>query len=253
MNQFSNKTYSFLKVLRDSEKRRFLVMRTVGNFFVLFAIVGVFITFAPVIGSELGYRYEKFRGIEYEIVGTEIVRSYSENTSAPLAKLLIGDRPKRERIKAASTDFGIVIPKIGANAKIVADVNAGNEKEYQKALLKGVAHAAGTALPGGQAQSNKKIYLFAHSTDNWWNVNRYNAVFFLLKELKRGDEIDIFYKGRRYVYRAVETKIVEAEELSYLVEPSSEEVLVLQTCWPPGTTLKRLIVIAKPVSQLSER
>jgi hypothetical protein len=40
----------------------------------------------------------------------------------------------------------------------------------------GVAHAKGTVFP-----HKGNIYLFAHSTDNWWNVGRYNAVFYLLK------------------------------------------------------------------------
>jgi len=40
-------------------------------------------------------------------------------------------------------------------------------------LQKGIAHAQGSVFPGMQGN----IYLFAHSTDNWWNVGRYNAVF----------------------------------------------------------------------------
>lgn len=250
---------NIIKVLQDSEKRRFLVMRTFGNFLILMAVVGAILTFAPVFLSQVRYQYQKLTGVEYEIVGAEIVRTYKESDGSPLNRLLNKQRKRKERITAASTDFGIVIPKIGANAKIVAEVDPSIEKIYQRALMEGVAHASGTNYPGsselvkGQGQTNKKIYLFAHSTDNWWNINRYNAVFFLLKELEAGDEIDIFYEGRRYVYQTVETKIVEADEVGYLVEPSSEEILVLQTCWPPGTTLKRLLVIAKPLSTLSRR
>lgn len=236
-------------------------MRTAGNFLVLFALFGVAATFGPLITSEARYRYEQALGVEYEVVGTEIVRRYKEEKGNPLAKFLVGDRSRQEKIEPASTGFGIVIPKIGANAKIVPEVDASNEREYQKALMQGVAHAAGTNYPGGQSPvrarlgaagsreeiSNRKIYLFAHSTDNWWNVNRYNAVFFLLKELEIGDEIDLFYNSRRYVYKTTEKLIVEADEVEYLVEPSTEETLILQTCWPPGTTLKRLLIIARPV------
>ena len=240
----------FMQIIGHEEKRKFLIMRTVGNFLVLFALYGVVATFAPIAIAQIGYYYRSYTGVEYRVEGDLIVRSYEENASNPIAKLLSNAQPSEQRVSPASTDFGIVIPKIGANSNVVANVDAGNEKEYQDALQIGVAHAAGTAFPGTK-EGNRKIYLFAHSTDNWWNINRYNAVFFLLKELEPGDEIDIFYNNRRYVYETVETRTVEADEVQYLVEPSEDdEVLILQTCWPPGTTLKRLLVIAKPIANL---
>jgi len=249
MNSLTRYKRDILQTIGHSEKRRFLIMRTVGNFLVLFALYGVIATFAPITLAQIGYYYRSYTGVEYRVENDLIIRSYDENTSNPIAKLLNEAQPTEQRLNPASTDFGIVIPKIGANSNVVANVPAWDEKAYQDALQIGVAHAAGTALPGVK-EGNRKTYLFAHSTDNWWNINRYNAVFFLLKELKVGDEIDIFYNGRRYVYETVETKVVEADEVAYLVEPSDEEILVLQTCWPPGTTLKRLLVIAKPIANL---
>ena len=42
-------------------------------------------------------------------------------------------------------------------------------------------------------------------------------------------------------------EIIDPDEVSLLTQAQeSGEQLVLQTCWPPGTTWKRLIVIAKP-------
>ena len=64
--------------------------------------------------------------------------------------------------------FSVVIPKIGANEKIVANVDPDNEKEYLDVLLHNIAHAKGTAFPG----VNGTTYLFAHSTDDFWNVGR---------------------------------------------------------------------------------
>jgi len=139
------------------------------------------------------------------------------------------------------TDYGIVIPKIGANAKIIANVNSATESDYLKALQQGVAHAAGTAYPGESGH----IFLFAHSTDYIWNVGSYNAVFYLLYKLELGDEIDLFYQGQRYVYRVTDKTIVNPSEVEYLTRKTNEELLTLQTCWPPGTTLQRLLVFAK--------
>lgn len=246
--KISNLKKKILQIIGHREKRKFLAMRTIGNFLVLFALYAVIATFVPIINAQVMYYYGTLIGVKYRVENDLIVRSYEENTSSPVTRLLSENRPATQRVSPASTDFGIVIPKIGANSNIVPNVDAGDEKKYQNALQFGVAHAEGTAFPGAK-KGNRKIYLFAHSTDNWWNVNRYNAIFFLLKELVPGDEIDIFYNGRRFVYKAVEIKIVEANDVGFLVEPSDEEILVLQTCWPPGTTLKRLLVIAKPISE----
>lgn len=245
--KISNLKKEILQVIGHREKRKFLAMRTIGNFLVLFALYAIIATFIPIINAQVIYYYRTLTGVKYRVENDLIVRSYEENASNPVTRLLSEDRPATQRVSPASTDFGIVIPKIGANSNVVANVDAGDEKAYQDALQIGVAHARGTAFPGAK-EGNRKTYLFAHSTDNWWNINRYNAVFFLLKELNPGDEIDIFYNGRRFVYKAVEIKIVESDDIGYLVEPSDEEVLVLQTCWPPGTTLKRLLVIAKPIA-----
>ena len=130
-----------------------------------------------------------------------------------------------------------------ANSRVIANVDPSNESIYLDALNKGVAHAAGTAYPGERGH----IFLFAHSTDYFWNIQSYNAIFYLLYKLEKGDEINVFYKGQRYVYEMDSSKIVDPSEVDYLTRKTSDESLTLQTCWPPGTTLKRLLVFAKPV------
>lgn len=144
------------------------------------------------------------------------------------------------------TDFSIVIPKIAAAAWVVPNVNSANEEEYLAALKLGVSHALGTAFPGNKGT----IYLFAHSTNILTNVSKYNAIFYQLKDLEAGDKVIIFYTGKEFIYQVTDKQIVGAKDISWLTDPPAgggEEKLVLQTCWPPGTSLKRLIVIAKPV------
>ena len=136
-------------------------------------------------------------------------------------------------------------PAIGANAKIVANVNSADSTDYLAALKKGVAHAAGSAYPG----ENGHIFLFAHSTDYFWNVGNYNAVFYLLYKVKQNDEVNLFYKDRRYTYKVTGSKIVDPSEVEYLTRKSPDELVTLQTCWPPGTTLKRLLIFAKRVAE----
>jgi LPXTG-site transpeptidase (sortase) family protein len=74
---------------------------------------------------------------------------------------------------------------------------------------------------------------------------RYNAVFFLLYRLTSGDTVEVVYKNRLYQYRVERREILEASDLRYLTRQEGEEQLVLSTCYPPGTTWKRLAVVAK--------
>ena len=142
-------------------------------------------------------------------------------------------------------NFSIVIPKIGANAKILPNINASDENIYLNALNKGVAHTLGTAFPG----EGGHIFLFAHSTDYFWNIGTYNAIFYLLYKLEKNDEVDIFYQGQRYVYRVIGREIVDPSQVQYLTRKTNREFLTLQTCWPPGTTLKRLLIFAVRVAE----
>lgn len=143
----------------------------------------------------------------------------------------------------ATGDYMIYVPKIEAKAPVIAQVNAGDPKDYFNALKKGVAEAAGLSVPGRRGTT----YLFAHSTDNPLNFSRYNAIFYLLDKLEVGDRIEVYFKGNYYHY-AVDTKeILEASDLRYLSPQYQKEILILQTCYPPGTTKKRLVVIAKRI------
>jgi sortase A len=139
--------------------------------------------------------------------------------------------------------FSILIPKIGASAKIAANVDPTNEKEFKTVLEHSIAHAKGTVFPGIPGNT----YLFAHSTDNFWNVGRYNAVFYLLKDLELGDEVIVFFENKRFNYTVTNKYITDPSEVSLLVNSrGKEEQLILQTCWPPGTTWKRLFIVAQP-------
>ena len=135
---------------------------------------------------------------------------------------------------------GIVIPKIRANASVVWEVDPYNEKIYQWALTKGVAHAKGSVYPGEIGT----VFIFSHSSQDFLTANRYNSVFYLLTKLKKGDEIYLFYKGKPFVYTVTGHVIVKPDAVSLLTKKTSQKELTLMTCWPPGTTLERYIVTA---------
>ena len=146
-------------------------------------------------------------------------------------------------IKPVDEDFGIVIPKINVNAAIVQDVDPYSSFEYQRQLAKGVAHAAGTALP----DEERSMFLFAHASGDILMARRYNSVFYLLNKLEAGDQLLIYYRGAPYHYQVSASKEVAADAVSYL-ENNDESDLILMTCTPPGTTWRRLLVFADKIS-----
>lgn len=148
-----------------------------------------------------------------------------------------------EILNPIDADFSLVIPKIRLNSPIVAKVSVDDEKNYESALKKGVAHAQGSFLPG----ENGSIYLFGHSSYFLWDWKNSKPVFYLLKDLDPGDEINIVYQQKRFVYKVSDKKTISDDDLSVLRPETGEEKLILQTCWPPGTAWKNLVVIASRV------
>ncbi len=224
------------------EKVKFVALHSVGNFMILFALYGVGMTFGPAIYQEILFRIEVARGVTYSAATPTQLLTQQEPVDSGFGNFFVTSQHRV--LFPVNTDFAIVIPKIGANAAVVPNVDSSNEQEYLAALKKGVAHAKGSVFPGMMGTT----YIFAHSTDNFWDVGRYNAVFYLLKDLNIGDSIVIYFGGKRYDYAVDSSLIVDPSEVSYLVNAQkTSEQLVLQTCWPPGTTFKRLLVVAKRV------
>jgi LPXTG-site transpeptidase (sortase) family protein len=140
-------------------------------------------------------------------------------------------------------EYSIFIPKIEAVSRVVANVNAGNAKEYSAALKKGVAEAFGLSHPGEKGTT----YLFAHSVGSRVDYARFNAVFYLLDKVVDGDTVEIVYQGKLFRYEVVGKEILAANDTRYLVPQSLSEKLILQTCYPPGTSWKRLVVLGRRI------
>ena len=90
------------------------------------------------------------------------------------------------------------------------------------------------------------VYIFGHSTNYPWFVKDLNALFFKLETLTTGDKIEIEYNSKLFNYYVVQKKVVKATEVEVIKENVDKDILVLQTCYPPGTFWKRLLIFAKP-------
>jgi LPXTG-site transpeptidase (sortase) family protein len=149
--------------------------------------------------------------------------------------------PPKERNLPVMQENYAKIPVLNIDAPITwrvnnvpADVTAGLEK--------GLIHINGTALPGEKGN----IYITGHSSNYIWAKGNYNSVFATLDQLIVGDLIYVKFNGETYVYKVSGQKVVVPTDLS-VFNQSDQSKLTLVTCWPIGTSLKRLVVEAKQI------
>lgn len=130
-------------------------------------------------------------------------------------------------------EFYLSIAKLKIDkAKVLVD-----SLEFKKNL----SHFPKTALPGEVGNA----FITGHSVlPRFADPKNYNAIFTKLPELVIGDKIDVEVEGKNYQYIVQYTKVVNPKDLSVL-SPISEngKNLTLMTCVPPGTSIKRLVVI----------
>lgn len=207
---------------KKTQKSRYNIPKLLlflGYSFVILGVTLIALIYYPVIVVDLNYRFSNLSSTLYSPVEVST---------------------QKQSLVPVDTGFGIVIPKIGASARIIPNVDPTSSLIYQNALSRGVAHALGTSFPGEPGN----VFLFSHSSADFYLASRYNSVFYLINKLVEGDEIDIYYKNELYKYNVTGKKIVGSRDSTYLYGKSTQNKLTLMTCWPPGTTLKRLIVEA---------
>lgn len=191
----------------------------------------VIVTFGPVALVEA--KFQTRRGLEAAFGTSSLAQIFIPNFEGMFD--LRGLSEYRE--------YGIVIPKLYLDEPVVFNVDPNDKQAYTEALKLGIAHASATSFPdtGGLG------YYFAHSSQPDLR-NQYNAIFYLLGKLEPKDEVFIWHEGERYEYSVTEKLITRPGDVSFLYDNSyPNESIVLQTCWPPGTTTQRMLVFAERV------
>lgn len=198
-------------------------LRKGGSVLILVAVLGVGWIYTPLLTAEVNYQMGK---IKFPIFDQSKI--FKEQKPLPRITWEVPDK-----------EYSIFIPKISAKSRVIEDVDVANAGAYLAALKLGVAEAAGLAHPGQIGTT----YLFAHSTDSPVNFARYNAVFYLLDKLTNGDKVEISYRDKIFKYRVIRLEVLGSNDTRYLVPQKEREQLILQTCYPPGTSWKRLVVV----------
>ncbi len=228
-----------------------------GICLILIGLGGALAFVAPYINIEANYQMDSFK----QALNKKITNFKQSVTSLfQVPKLTFGTvtptptpspspelnplvAPDGTKITPINNDFSLVIPKIGVNAPIIAGVSPTQTTGYNAALKQGVAHSVTSFYPN----EDGTVYLFSHSTNYEWFVKDLNAVFYLVKNLEPGDYVVVMYLGDRYTYKIREKKVVSAKEVAYLAPHAGSRNLILQTCWPPGSTWQRLLIFADQI------
>lgn len=237
-------TYSIYKTKKTGQTGSLTDWKTIGLCIIALALGGMIRPILPTAQAELSYQIPKMQRTVMSFITTKMNELKPLPKSAPVIFNPLIDSAGNAIIPADG-NFSIIVPKIGINAAVIPSVDPSNSEAYHEALLKGVAHASTSFLPNEQGV----VYLFSHSTNYDWYVKDLNAVFYLLKNLTQGDLIVLVYNGSRYTYKLTEKRIVKPSDISYISPISGKRMLILQTCWPPGSTTERMLVFADLVDE----
>lgn len=132
------------------------------------------------------------------------------------------------------------IPKIGVTAPVIVAENS-DQNYFDKELDRGVVIFPNSVLPGGVGQT---IVLGHSAPSNWPKIN-YDGVFSRITELKDGDEIVLYFNNEKYSYFVNDKIFLEKGEEIPNNETSSDNTLLLISCWPPGKNIQRIIIKSK--------
>jgi len=146
-----------------------------------------------------------------------------------------------ETNKPVFEDNKIYIPEVYIDAPIIWNVN-NIENETDNKLEEGTIHLAGTALPGQQGN----VFVTGHSSNYIWSPGSYKDVFSLLDKLVIGDFAYVNYQNKTFIYQIEEIKVVKPTDLTVLNQ-EGEGRLTLVTCTPVGTSINRLVLVAKQI------
>lgn len=138
----------------------------------------------------------------------------------------------------------VIIPKINLEVPVVYDLGTNEEHAIQKGLEGGVVYYSGTAIPG----ETGNVAIVGHSSNNILNKGKYKFAFVLLNRLAIDDIFYLQKDGVRYTYKIYENRVVEANDVSVLHTQSKPNTATLITCDPPGTSIRRRVVVGEQIS-----
>lgn len=143
-----------------------------------------------------------------------------------------------------SSDPKLIIPKLNVDVPLNFGVELSG---VMAAMNNGVVHYrinGASAYPGEIGN----FVVMGHSAGDVYSSNQYKFIFSGLERLEEGDIMYVHYNSVRYTYKMVGREIILPTEVSKLVLTTDKPMMTLVTCWPLGTSQKRLLVYAEQIS-----
>lgn len=136
----------------------------------------------------------------------------------------------------------IEIPKLNVAAPIIWTTDT---KNFDSDLKLGLVHYPGTAIPGNIGTS----YISGHSSNYSWVKSNYKDILVHLDKLSVNDTFTVTVT----LHGGAKTKLHYVVKSSQEFQPTDQaqfantakSVVALSTCWPPGTTARRLVVFGE--------
>jgi len=139
----------------------------------------------------------------------------------------------------------VIIPKINVEIPVDYNQTTTEESAIENALENGIVHYPSTVKPGETGNAA----FFGHSSNNIFNKGKYKFAFVLLHTLVEGDTFYLTYNGKVYVYKVISRQVVDPSNVGVLGPvPGKAATATLITCDPPGTSLRRLVVVGEQIS-----
>ncbi len=139
----------------------------------------------------------------------------------------------------------VIIPKINVEIPVNYSESSTVEANIENDLESGIVHYPGTVVPG----ENGNAAFFGHSSNNILNPGKYKFAFVLLHTMVPGDTFYLTYSGKVFVYKVISKTVVDPSDVGVLGPvPGQTATATLITCDPPGTSLKRLILVGQQIS-----
>jgi len=215
-------------------------MRNISKFIRIFFFFSLFILIVVNWNWVKGiFDYKTIYSEVYNSLKWKITQEKGKDLAIKVPEVELSE-PKYEPKQTEKPD-SVEIPKIGITAPLVLIESAAN-KDITAALKKGVVHYSQSVLLGEEGQT----VILGHSAPSGWPKINYDWVFSRLNELVPGDEVIINYQNREYRYLMTKKYFLKpGQDIPGGDLTNSENMLILISCWPPGTNIKRIAVEAQ--------
>ena len=131
------------------------------------------------------------------------------------------------------TGFYLRVDKVNLFKRIIKDVDPFHLEVYKQSWNYGVSHGKGTSYPDKIGIT----YLFSHATGNKGDALNQNAWFSNLDQLVIGDQVIIYYEGKKYFYEVSQIRAVAPTAGGFYTGASAVAMTRLQYCGPPTGSL----------------